>query len=109
MSRSIRSKAVEKYLVSHEGRTVTVYQMPIPQFHGRVDERVVQLAAAKAVRRGWRKIVLRHCETPFSIFEGGYCLLLAMNLAMAQNRDSLNRYDQLLCKMDEGGEVFATA
>jgi len=101
------SAAIETYLVRHKGRAIRIYQMPIPGFWGSISEEVKQLAAEKAYRHGWRKIVLTWGDMLSSCcFDEGYCWLLAMNVAMAQSKYSHYNTEHFLCEMDRGGSIF---
>jgi len=108
MPRSIRSQAVEKYVVRHNGRGIHVYQMPVPGLHAQLlSQEVLALAAERAYKRGWRKIVLTWADMPCSTcFETGYAYLLALNCAMAREADSHYRISEELCRIGRDGDVF---
>jgi len=105
---ALRHSAVETYLVRHKGRVIKVYQMPIPGFWGRVSDEVLELAAERAYKKGWRKIVLTWGEMLSSCcFDDGYVWLLAMNISMARRSDSHYNVDScIICDMDKEGNVF---
>jgi len=103
----IRHAAIETYLVRHRGRAIRIYQMPIPGFWGTVSEDILEMAAAKAFKRGWSKIVLTWGDMLSSCcFDDGYAWLLAINVSMASRSDSTYRTDHFLCEMDREGNVF---
>jgi hypothetical protein len=106
MPHSILNCAIEKKLVRHNGRAIQVYQLPTPGFYGSVSEDILQRAAEKAYRRGWRKVVLTWGDMLDSCcFDEGYCWLLAVNPAMATSMDCHYKVDHILCDMDRSGEV----
>lgn len=103
----LRHSAVESYLVRHRGRAIRIYQMPIPGFYGAISQEILEMAAAKAYKNGWRKIVLTWGDMLSSCcFDDGYAWLLAMNISMASRSDSTYRDDQYLCDIGRDGEVF---
>lgn len=107
---SYTSFANDTFLVRHKGRAIKIYRMPIPGFYGEISEEVKQLAAEKAYKHGWRKIVLKAADKlSCGTFDDGYCWLLALNVAMAQSSDSDYRTDHYLCDMDAYGEMYKPA
>jgi hypothetical protein len=108
MASSPLHMANQKYLVRHNGRAIRIFQFSIPGFYGIISDKVLALAAEKAYKRGWRKIVLTWADMPCSVcFEDGYVHLLALNPAMARGDDSHYQMDHQLCKMSDAGEVYA--
>lgn len=107
MAISPLAHANHKYLVRHKGRAIRIYQYAIPGFYGIVSDEVLALAAEKAYKRGWRKIVLTWADMPCSVcFEDGYVYLLALNPALARGSDSHYQMNHELCRMDDTGEVY---
>lgn len=103
----IKHQAVETYLVRHKGRAIRIYQMPIPGFWGRMSDEVLELAAEKAYKRGWRKIVLTWGEMLSSCcFDDGYAWLLAMNISMARKSGSFYEVNEMLCELNQEGGVY---
>lgn len=101
------SFANETFLVRHRGRAIRIYRMSIPGFHGEISEEVKQLAAEKAYKHGWRKIVLTWGDKLASCnFDDGYCWVLGLNVAMAQSRYSNYMVEHYLCDMDAYGEMY---
>lgn len=96
-----------KHLVRHQGRAILVYVKPIPGLHSEVSEQVIHLAAARAVRKGWKKVILTWADMPGSVcFEDGYVYVLALNPAMAARDDCNYEIRHEICRMDDCGEVF---
>jgi hypothetical protein len=108
MAFSPLAHANHKYLVRHKGRAIHIYQYAIPGYYGIISDEVLELAAEKAYKRGWRKIVLTWADMACSVcFEDGYVHLLALNPSMARGSGSHYEWKEHLCKMNDVGEVYA--
>lgn len=108
MAISPLTQAIQKYVVRHHGRAIRIYQFPIPGYYGIISDEVLALAAEKAYKQGWRKIVLTWLDMPSSVcFEDGYCYLLALNPSLARGSGSHYEWNHVLCKMNDAGGIYA--
>lgn len=110
MAHSTIRQAIEKYVVRHKGKAIQVYQMPIPGYYGLIGDDVLELAAEKAYKNGWKKIVLTWEDMPCMVcFEEGYCMLVATNIATIiqdKGRHSFWYDKHILCEMSRDGNVY---
>jgi hypothetical protein len=103
------TRGMSSRIVRHNGRAIRLYHTSVPCFYGEFSKEIFEKAAERAYRKGWRKAVVTYVESFMQIFERGYCDISVINLAMLRQQDSLYRYDQILCQMDDCGEVYREA
>jgi hypothetical protein len=62
----------------------------------------------KVVRSGFTgpASILTYVETPFAIFECGYCVLALITEEMYRAPDGMYRSDEALCEMTPDGEIY---
>lgn len=74
--------------------------------HPAISEDIFQKAVSRALEKGWEEAILTYVETPFAIFECGYCTLALITEEMYRAPDGMYRSDETLCEMASDGEIY---
>ena len=104
MNQSLRG--LDSRVVEHEGESLQIFWTSIPKFYGDFSQEIFRKAAQRAREKGWKEAVLTWVESPFQIFENGYCTLSLLTAEMYAGPDGMYRYDEALCDMSKDGEVY---
>jgi hypothetical protein len=102
----MRELRLDSRVVTQEGRSVKISWTNIPKFYGVFSDEIFQMAASRAAEKGWDAAILTYIETPFAIFESGYCLLALKSEEMYLQSNSMYDDEGYLCEMDQCGEVY---
>lgn len=97
---------LDSRVVTQEGRSVKISWTNIPKFYGVFSEEIFQKAAERAIEKGWDAAIVTYIETPFAVFESGYCLLALKSEELYLKPNSMYDDEEFLCNMDQCGEVY---